>query len=79
MKTIKQISIIVLLAIMVIAVIACKEDEPDPQPPPPPPQPTVTMGGKTIPVYKGAGVSDADFATTVENLKSGYSQWTLPH
>jgi hypothetical protein len=65
----KMCSILAVMAIAIIAivVIGCKHDVPTPQA-----QPSVTIGGKTIPVYKGAGVSDANFATTVESLQGIY-------
>jgi hypothetical protein len=60
-------SILPVMAIAIVtlalAIIGCKHDEPTPIP-------SVTIGGRTIPVYKGAGVSDADFNTTFENLKA---------
>jgi len=67
---------IMLCIVAALAIIGCKEDEPDPPPPPPPqeqPIGNVTIGGKTIPVYKAAGVSDADAATTIEYLKTAIS------
>jgi len=49
------------IAVVALAVIGCKQE--------PPPPPTVTIGGKAIPVYKLEGVSDADFNTTIENIR----------
>jgi hypothetical protein len=52
MKTRKQISIIVLLAIIALAIIGCKEDEPTPVPQPESPNktlPAITTGtGKSV-------------------------------
>jgi hypothetical protein len=69
-KRLCLLAIIMLCIVAALAVIGCKQDEPTPTPQA---QPSVTIDGKTIPVYKTAGVSDADFATTVENLKTAIS------
>jgi hypothetical protein len=76
MKTRKQLLGLIAIAIIALAIIGCKEDEPDPPPPQEQPISYVTIGGKTIPVYKTAGVSDADFTTTVTNTQSAFDDVT---
>jgi hypothetical protein len=62
MRTRKHFIAMAFIAIITLAIIGCKQE--------PTPQPSVTIGGKTIPVYKGAGVSDADFNTTYTALQN---------
>jgi hypothetical protein len=67
MKTRKHFNVMAIIA-LAFAVIGCKQDvSPTPTPQA---QPTVTIDGKTIPVYKTAGVSDADFNTIYTALKN---------
>jgi hypothetical protein len=65
MKTRKHFFGMAFVAIIAIAVIGCKQE--------PTPQDdsigSVTIGGKTIKVYKDADVSDADANTTLQNLQ----------
>jgi hypothetical protein len=63
---------LIAIAIIAIAIIGCKGDEStggtQEQP-----VGSVTIGGKTIPIYKDDDVSDADAKTTVVNIQQGFS------
>jgi hypothetical protein len=68
---------IIAIVIIVIVIIGCKHDEP------PPPQVndsigSVTIGGKTIPIYKTDGVSDADATATVTTINTVFNSLSAP-
>jgi hypothetical protein len=81
MKTnIKLFGIMALLAIVVLslAVVGCSDE-----PTPPPQEQAVgqvpemdasgALTGNNIPIYKGAGVTDAKVAAAVTNIQNGYA------
>jgi hypothetical protein len=72
MKTRKHfIGMVIAIIALAFTIIGCKHDEP----PPPQPQPTLPNGVK---IYKGEGVTDAQFATAVQNAIAGYNGVTDP-
>jgi hypothetical protein len=61
-----KLQVTMLCIVAALAVIGCKHDEP----PAPQSQPTLPNGVK---IYKGEGVTDAQFATAVQNAITGYN------
>jgi len=72
MRTRKQCIAMAFIAIITIVIIGCKQDEPEDEPPPPTPQPYGTLPNG-VKIYKGEGVTDAQMATTVQEVIKGYN------
>jgi hypothetical protein len=66
MRTRKHFIAMAFIAIITLAIIGCKHDAP-------PSQPTLPNG---VGIYKGEGVTDAQFAEAVQNVIAGYNDVT---